>query len=163
MKTTNKRVLLCLLAGLLALLLAACGGQPDKDSAAVGEGLTLYLFSGESAEFALTDGVVVLGGGEMMLYGGELTAKVPLEIAKYSITYCVPAGEAEMVLFESSGEDTTGGLLDIGGEHGSVGGTFTPDADFIACLTQGFYLNIEITAADGTAASYQVPLQVRQV
>ncbi len=158
---TTKRILLCLLAGLLVLCLAACGGQADKD-----DDITLYLFSGESDEFVLEKGVVVLTGEKDIIYSGQFHSKEPLEVVDYIASYYISTAESEVLLLSNGFSDGSGSgpALDLSKYYVSL--TRSPAvslAEYPDEFANNFYLQIDLTTVDGEKTTYKVPLQVEKV
>lgn len=156
---TAKRISFCLLAGLLVLCLAACGGQTVKD-----EDITLYLFSGESDEFVLEKGVVVLTGEKDIIYSGQFHSKEPLEVVDYIAGYYISTADSEVLLLSNGFEDKSGVGLDLSRYYASLARSPAVSlAEYSDEFTNNFYLQIDLTTVDGEKATYKVPLQVEKV
>ena len=149
-----KRISALLTAGLLGCaLLAGCGGRE------VPAELSVWSLSGENEQLRLSNGVLVLNGGEDVLHGGDLEVldnSVPPATAFLTEYYLAGDGEARTLLSMQS-VDQTGGTLDPAGSTGAIAG------DLSGRFYEGWQneLWLELTVTDRAGQTFTYPLQLR--
>lgn len=149
-----KRISALLTAGLLGCaLLAGCGGGE------VPAELSVWSLSGENEQLRLSNGVLVLNGGEDVLHGGDLEVldnSVPPATAFLTEYYLAGDGEARTLLSMQS-VDQTGGTLDPAGSTGAIAG------DLSGRFYEGWQdeLWLELTVTDREGQTFTYPLQLR--
>ena len=149
----KKSSLLTLAALLGCALLAGCGngeGQPA---------LSVWSLSGESEQLRLSNGVLVLNGGEDVLHGGDLElldGDIPPATAFVTEYYLAGDGE-ERTLLSMQSVDQTGGTLDPAGSTGAIAG------DLSGRFYEGWQneLWLELTVTDREGQTFTYPLQLR--
>lgn len=102
---------------ILTLTLTGCGKEePDP--------LTVYSFSGENEQLAVSNGVIVLNGTEGIFAGGDLkaTGDLPADITSYSTTFYIMSGGERDVILSNSTVDMTGGMVNVSGDLGQISG-----------------------------------------
>ena len=114
-----KRISALLTAALLGCaLLAGCGGGE------VPAELSVWSLSGENEQLRLSNGVLVLNGGEDVLHGGDLEVldnSVPPATAFLTEYYLAGDGEARTLLSMQSVDQTGGPLAPAGSPGASAG------------------------------------------
>lgn len=149
-----KRISALLTAALLGCaLLAGCGGGE------VPAELSVWSLSGENEQLRLSNGVLVLNGGEDVLHGGDLEVldnSVPPATAFLTEYYLAGDGEARTLLSMQS-VDQTGGTLDPAGSTGAIAG------DLSGRFYEGWQneLWLELTVTDRAGQTFTYPLQLR--
>lgn len=149
-----KRISARLTAALLGCaLLAGCGGGE------VPAELSVWSLSGENEQLRLSNGVLVLNGGEDVLHGGDLEVldnSVPPATAFLTEYYLAGDGEARTLLSMQS-VDQTGGTLDPAGSTGAIAG------DLSGRFYEGWQdeLWLELTVTDRAGQTFTYPLQLR--
>ena len=149
-----KRISARLTAALLGCaLLAGCGGGE------VPAELSVWSLSGENEQLRLSNGVLVLNGGEDVLHGGDLEVldnSVPPATAFLTEYYLAGDGE-ERTLLSMQSVDQTGGTLDPAGSTGAIAG------DLSGRFYEGWQdeLWLELTVTDRAGQTFTYPLQLR--
>ena len=149
----KKSSLLALAALLGCALLAGCGGGAEQPA------LSVWSLSGESEQLRLSNGVLVLNGGEDVLHGGDLEVldnSVPPATAFLTEYYLAGDGEARTLLSMQS-VDQTGGTLDPAGSTGAIAGDLS--GRFREGWQDGLWL--ELTVTDQSGQTFTYPLQLR--
>lgn len=102
---------------IIMLALTGCGKAEQ-------ERMTVYSFSGENEQLAISNGVIVLNGTEEIFSGGDLKVNDDFftDITSYSTTfYTMSNGERNDIL-SNSVVDETGGTVNVSGDLGKVSG-----------------------------------------
>ena len=105
---TARMLLLAFCCAMLAGCTAPSGGT---------DALAVYSFCGETAQFSVTNGIIVLHPGKDILYGGTLTGKqdIPSKAAACSTAFFVLSEGGRHTLLSCESVDATGTGLDISG------------------------------------------------
>ena len=153
-----KRISALLTAALLGCaLLAGCGGGEAPAE------LSVWSLSGENEQLRLSNGVLVLNGGEDVLHGGDLEVldnSVPPAAAFATEYYLAGDGEARTLLSMQS-VDQTGGTLDPAGSTGAIAGDLS--GQFYEGWQNELWLELTITDPEGHTFSYPLQLQAAEV
>ena len=149
-----KRISALLTAALLGCaLLAGCGGGEAPAA------LSVWSLPGENEQLRLSNGVLVLNGGEDVLHGGDLEVldrDIPPATAFLTEYYLAGDGE-ERTLLSMQSVDQTGGTLDPAGSTGAIAG------DLSGRFYEGWQneLWLELTVTDRAGQTFTYPLQLR--
>ena len=153
---TARMLLLAFCCAMLAGCTAPSGGT---------DALAVYSFCGETAQFSVTNGIIVLHPGKDILYGGTLTGKqdIPSKAAACSTAFFVLSEGGRHTLLSCESVDATGTGLDISGPLGSVAGENILHGLTAEALQGNFFLELAITDASGAQQHCEVPLTLTKV
>ena len=119
--------------------------------------LSVYSFSGEDEQFAISNGVIVLNSTEETFYGGDLK-----DIAAYTKTFYVMSGNEKKVLMSFVVEDMTGGTVNISGDTGKISGDIMTKIGTDE-LQNNLFFELKTTDLNGEENEYQLQLTVTEV
>ena len=102
---------------ILMLTLTGCGKAEH-------ERLTVYSFSGENEQLAVSNGIIVLNGTEETFVGGDLkvTGDFFADITSYSTTFYTMSGSEKDIILSNSVVDMTGGMVNVSSDLGQISG-----------------------------------------
>lgn len=105
---------------ILMLTLTGCGKAEH-------ERLTVYSFSGENEQLAVSNGIIVLNGTEETFVGGDMkvTGDFFADITSYSTTFYTMSGSEKDIILSNSVVDMTGGMVNVSGDLGQISGDST--------------------------------------
>lgn len=126
--------------------------------------LSVYSFSGEDEQFAISNGVIVLNSTEETFYGGDLKEKQDKlsDIAAYTKTFYVMSGNEKKVLMSFVVEDMTGGTVNISGDIGKISGDIMTKIGTDE-LQNNLFFELKTTDLNGEKNEYQLQLTVTEV
>lgn len=151
------------LAAALVLLAGGCA-QAQQEMPVV------LSFCGTDGQFSVSNGVIVLGAGQEVFYGGQLEASEDFaaDAVSFSATFYCLSGDEKKTLLSSSVTDRTGGRVRVGGDLGKVSGEgavsgLGEKAIKPQTLKNGLYFELEVTDAGGRQSIYPLQLSVTEV
>lgn len=161
-----KRLFSVLLTLLLCVgLLAGCTQGVENKS----EKVAVYSFYGENEQFAVTNGVIVIGADEEIFYGGDLAIidqEQFADIASYSVKFYTMVNGEERTIMHNSVVDQTGGSINVPGDLGRMSGEnllIGNKAETASELTDSLYFELSITDLSGKQKTFQLQLRVTEV
>ena len=161
----KKKATLLLVLLICSAFLTGCG---EAESSTQTDYLSVYSFSGENEQFAISNGVVVLTETEEYFYGGtlEINQESFSNIASCSMTFYISSGDEKTVVLSNSVENMSGGAVSIAGDIGKISG----DGIITEAMIDGHQplqnnLLFELTTVDlnGEEIVYQVPLSLTEI
>lgn len=135
------------LAAVLALASAGCGRKEQGQTA-------VYSFRGGNEWFTVSNGVIVLNGGEEIFAGGdlELDDDFCVDPVLYSTTFYVMSGGGRKVILSNEAVDLTGGAVSVSGDLGKISGKgiiSRTAIDIPGDLEKNLYFELEAADRDG--------------
>lgn len=146
-------------------LLVGCS-QNNKNKS---EEITVYSFCGENEQFAVTNGVIVIGADEEIFYGGNLTVidqKQFSDIASYSVKFYNITNGEQRTIMHNSVVDQTGSSVKVTGDLGRRSGEnvlIGNKAETASELTDNLYFELNTTDLSGKQNTFQLQLIVTEV
>ena len=161
-----KRLLSLLFAVILCIgMLAGCSQNDERKS----EALTVYSFCGESDQFAVMNGVIVIDADTEVFYGGDLNVIAQeqfADIASYSVKFYTMTNGEKRTIMHNSVVDQTGGSIKITGDLGKMSGEnilIGNKAENASELMDNLYFELCTTDLTGEQNTYQLQLIVIEV
>ena len=147
-----KRLFFVLLTLMLCVgMLAGCSQSDESKS----EKNAVYSFCGENEQFAVTNGVIVIGADEEIFYGGDLSIidqEQFADIASYSVKFYTMANGEERTIMHNSVVDQTGGSIIVTGDLGRMAGEnllIGNKTETASELTDSLYFELSTTDLSG--------------
>ena len=142
---------------ILMMALTGCGKAEQ-------ELLTVYSFSGENEQLAVTNGIIVLNGTEEIFDGGDLkvTGDFPSDITSF---YTMSGSEKDIILSNSMA-DMTGGMVKISGDLGQISGDSAIrriKIDDVNGLENNLYFDLITKNKDGEENVYQLQMFLTEI
>lgn len=161
----KKKATLLLVLLICSAFLTGCG---EAESSTQTDYLSVYSFSGENEQFAISNGVVVLAETEEYFYGGTLEINPDnfSNIASCSMTFYIASGDEKRVVLSNSVENMAGGVVSISGDIGKISGDgIITEAMIDEHQPLQNNLLFELTTVDlnGEEIVYQVPLSLTEI
>lgn len=161
-----KRLFFVLLTLMLCVgMLAGCSQSDESKS----EKNAVYSFCGENEQFAVTNGVIVIGADEEIFYGGDLSIidqEQFADIASYSVKFYTMANGEERTIMHNSVVDQTGGSIIVTGDLGRMAGEnllIGNKSETASELTDSLYFELSTTDLSGKQNVFQLHLMVTEV
>lgn len=161
-----KRLFFVLLTLMLCVgMLAGCSQSDESKS----EKNAVYSFCGENEQFAVTNGVIVIGADEEIFYGGDLSIidqEQFADIASYSVKFYTMANGEERTIMHNSVVDQTGGSIIVTGDLGRMAGEnllIGNKTETASELTDSLYFELSTTDLSGKQNVFQLHLMVTEV
>lgn len=161
----KKKIAIIFAVMLCISLLVGCS-QHEKDQS---EEITVYSFCGENDQFAVTNGVIVIGADKEIFYGGDLSVidqEQFTDIAFFSEKFYIMADEEKRTIMHNSVSDQTGGSINVAGNLGRIAGKdilIGNKAENASDLTNNLYFELSTTDLDGEQNVFQLQLKVTEV
>ena len=146
-------------------MLAGCSQSDESKS----EKNAVYSFCGENEQFAVTNGVIVIGTDEEIFYGGDLSIidqEQFADIASYSVKFYTMANGKERTIMHNSVVDQTGGSIIVTGDLGRMSGEnllIGNKTETASELTDSLYFELSTTDLSGKQNTFQLQLRVTEV
>ena len=161
-----KRLFFVLLTLIVCVgMLAGCSQSDENKS----EKVAVYSFCGENEQFAVTNGVIVIGADEEIFYGGDLAIidqEQFADIASYSVKFYTMANGEERTIMHNSVVDQTGGSIIVTGDLGRMAGEnllIGNKTETASELTDSLYFELSTTDLSGKQNVFQLHLMVTEV
>lgn len=161
-----KRLFFVLLTLMLCVgMLAGCSQSDESKS----EKNAVYSFCGENEQFAVTNGVIVIGADEEIFYGGDLSIidqEQFADIASYSVKFYTMANGEERTIMHNSVVDQTGGSIIVTGDLGRMAGEnllIGNKTETASELTDSLYFELSTTDLSGKQNTFQLQLRATEV
>ncbi len=146
-------------------MLAGCSQNDERKT----EETTVYSFCGENKQFAVTNGVIVIGADEEIFYGGDLSVidqEQFADISSYSVKFYTMTNGETRTIMHNSVVDQTGGTININGDLGKMSGEdiiIGNKLENINELNNNLYFELNTTDLNGEQDTYQVQLTVTEI
>jgi len=161
-----KRLFFVLLTLIVCVgMLVGCSQSDENKS----EKVSVYSFCGENEQFAVTNGVIVIGADEEIFYGGDLAIidqEQFADIASYSVKFYTMANGEERTIMHNSVVDQTGGSINVTGDLGRMTGEnllIGNKTETVSELTDSLYFELGISDLSGKQNTFQLQLRVTEV
>lgn len=161
-----KKLLFFLFAVIFCIgMLAGCS-QNDKSES---EMLTVYSFCGESDQFTVMNGVIVIDSDTEVFYGGDLNVidqEQFADIASYSVKFYTMTNGEKRTIMHNSVVDQTSGSIKITGDLGKMSGEdilIGNKAENASELMDNLFFELRTTDLSGEQNTYQLWLTVIDV
>lgn len=161
-----KRLFFVLLTLIVCVgMLVGCSQSDENKS----EKVSVYSFCGENEQFAVTNGVIVIGADEEIFYGGDLAIidqEQFADIASYSVKFYTMANGEERTIMHNSVVDQTGGSINVTGDLGRMTGEnllIGNKTETVSELTDSLYFELGISDLSGKQNTFQLHLMVTEV
>ena len=161
-----KRLFFVLLTLMLCVgMLAGCSQSDESKS----EKNAVYSFCGENEQFAVTNGVIVIGADEEIFYGGDLAIidqEQFADIASYSVKFYTMVNGEERTIMHNSVVDETGGSIIVTGDLGRMAGEnllIGNKTETASELTDSLYFELSTTDLSGKQNTFQLQLRATEV
>ncbi len=146
---------------ILMMALTGCGKAEQEQ-------LTVYSFSGENEQLAVTNGMIILNGTEEIFDGGDLkvTGDFPSDITSYSTTFYTMSGSEKDIILSNSMADMTGGMVKISGDLGQISGDSAIrriKIDDVNGLENNLYFDLITKNKDGEENVYQLQMFLTEI
>ena len=148
----------------MAILLLTLAGCEKVEQ----EQLTVYSFSGENEQLSISNGIIILNGTEETFSGGDLKVSDDFfdNIASYSTTFYIMAGDEKDVILSNGMVDMTGDTVNISGDLGQISGDSAIrriKIDGTSDLKNIFYFELTTKDMDGNENVYQLELSLTEI
>ena len=148
----------------LAILMLALVGCEKVEQ----EQLTVYSFSGENEQLSISNGIIILNGTEETFSGGDLKVSDDFfdNIASYSTTFYIMAGDEKDVILSNGMVDMTGDTVNVSGDLGQISGDSAIrriKIDGTSDLKNIFYFELTTKDMDGNENVYQLELSLTEI
>lgn len=146
-------------------MLAGCSQNDTSES----EMLTVYSFCGESDQFTVMNGVIVIGSDTEVFYGGDLNVidqEQFADIASYSVKFYTMTNGEKRTIMHNSVVDQTGGSIIVTGDLGRMAGEnllIGNKTETTSELTDSLYFELSTTDLSGKQNTFQLQLRATEV
>ena len=142
---------------ILMMALTGCGKAEQEQ-------LTVYSFSGENEQLAVTNGMIILNGTEEIFDGGDLkvTGDFPSDITSYSTTFYTMSGSEKDIILSNSMADMTGGMVKISGDLGQISGDSAIRSN-VHGLGNNLYFELTTKNKNGEENVYQLQMSLTEI
>ena len=158
-----------ILSGILLIaslgVLAGCTANEPQSN----EKLAVYSFCGENEQFTVSNGVIVVGTGEEVFYGGDLEVKQEEffeNVVSFSTTFYTLQESGKRTILSNSVTDMTDGSIKISGNLGKMSGAdilIGNKVKNVDELRDNLYFELSTTDKEGEKITYQIQLVVTNV
>lgn len=130
---------------------------------------TVFSFCGESEQFTIMNGVIVISADEEVFYGGDLKVtndECFADITSYSVTFYTLKNGEERTIMSNSVVDQTGSTINVAGVLGKMSGKdilIGTKVEKANELKDNLYFELNTTDLNGNQNTYQVQLTVTDV
>lgn len=161
-----KKQIALLTAIILCLgLLAGCSHNNGDTQ----ENLTVYSFYGETEQFTIVNGVIIISGDEEIFYGGDLKVaddECFSDIASYSATFYTLKNGEKRTIMSNSVVDQTGSTINVAGDLGKMSGEdiiIGSKVENANELNNNLYFELGTTNLSGEQNTYQMQLTLTEL
>ena len=141
---------------ILMMALTGCGKAEQEQ-------LTVYSFSGENEQLAVTNGMIILNGTEEIFDGGDLkvTGDFPSDITSYSTTFYTMSGSEKDIILSNSMADMMGSMVKISGDLGQISGDSAIRSN-VNGLGNNLYFGLITKNKNGEENVYQLQMSLTE-
>lgn len=161
-----KKLIAVLIVTVLCFSLFTGCSYNDEDSQ---ENPTVFSFCGESEQFAIVNGVIVISADEEIFYGGDLKVtddEYFSDITSYSVKFYTMTNGETRTIMHNSVVDQTGSTINLAGDLGKMSGEdiiIGSKVEKTNELKDNLYFELNTTDLNGNQNTYQVQLTVTEV
>lgn len=160
----NRILSVILLIASLGVLAGCTANEPQSN-----EEVTVYSFCGENEQFAVLNGVIVVGNEEEVFYGGDLEVREEElfeNVVSFSTTFYTLLESETRTILSNSVTDMTDGSIKVSGNLGKMSGAdilIGNKVKNVDELRDNLYFELSTTDAEGEENTYQIQLVVTNV
>ena len=146
-------------------LLIGCSQSDENKSGKI----AVYSFSGKNEQFAVANGVIVIGADEEIFYGGDLSVidqEQFTDISFYSMKFYAMANGAKRTIMHNSVVDQTGGSINVTGNLGRIAGKdvlIGNKVENVSDLTDNLYFELITTDLSGKQNTFELQLTATKI
>ena len=161
-----KKLIAFLIVTVLFLGLFTGCSHNDEDSQ---EKPTVFSFCGESEQFTIVNGIIVISTDEEIFYGGDLKViddEHFADITSYSVKFYTMTNGETRTIMHNSVVDQTSGSIKITGDLGKMSGEdilIGNKAENASELMDNLFFELRTTDLSGEQNTYQLQLTVIDV
>lgn len=161
-----KKLIAFLIVTVLFFCLFTGCSHSDEDSQ---EKPTVFSFCGESEQFTIVNGIIVISADEEIFYGGDLKVTDDehfADITSYSVKFYTMTNGETRTIMHNSVVDQTGSTINVAGDLGKMSGEDTligNKAENASELMDNLYFELSTMDLSGGQNTYQLHLNVIEV
>ena len=161
-----KKLISLLTVGILCFcLLVGCSRNNEN----LQEKLTVYSFCGDTEQFTIVNGVIIISADEEIFYGGDLKVtddEYFSDITSYSVKFYTMTNGETRTIMHNSVIDQTGNTINVAGDLGKMSGEdiiIGSKVENANELANNLYFELNTTDLNGEQGIYQVQLTLTEI